>query len=232
MSSRYTLGKTSDVAAKRFKADVTDSYEQRYNIAPTQLAPVMTSDSPKGFSFFYWGLITKWANNKSLSERLYITRAEQIPEKASARTALMERRCLIPADGFYEWKKVSKKGLIPYYFFEKQHEPFSMAGLWEEFEDEDGEQMHSFMLITCAANQLVAEASDRMPAMLDRSMESAWLDKSTPYEELLKMLKPFPALQMQRHPVSPKVNNIKIDGPELILPAPPSDQFGNYTLFD
>jgi putative SOS response-associated peptidase YedK len=232
MSSRYTLSKPPEEVARRFKADVTDSYEPRFNIAPTQLAPVITSDSPKGFSFFYWGLISKWANNKSISERLYITRAEQIPEKASAKTALMERRCLIPADGFYDWKKVSKKGQVPYYFFEKQHQPFAMAGLWEDFDDHEGEQMHSFTLITCAANQLVMEASDRMPVMIEKSRESAWLNKATPFGELVSMLTPFPALQMQRHPVSSRVNNIKYDAPDLISPAAPSDQFGNYTLFD
>ncbi len=232
MSSRYTLGKTAEEVSKRFKVDVTDSFEQRFNIAPTQLVPVITSDSPKGFSFFYWGLITKWANNKSLSEKLYITREEQISEKSSARTALLERRCIIPADGFYLWKKISKKSLVPYYYFEKQHQPFSMVGLWEEFEDDEGEQMHSFTLITCAANQLVAESSDRMPVILDKAKEAAWLDKSTPFDDLLSMLSPFPALQMQRHAVSSKVNNEKNEGPELIIPAAPSDQFGNYTLFD
>lgn len=232
MSSRYTLGKPAEEIAKRFNVDVTDGYQPRFNISPTQLLPVITSESPKGFSFFYWGLISKWANNKSLSEKLYTTRAEQIPEKASAKNALTERRCIIPADGFYEWKRVGKKSLVPYYFFEKQHQPLAIAGMWEEFEDEEGEQLHSFTMITCEANQLVAEAADRMPAILDKAAEKAWLDPKSTYEEVFAMLKPFPALQMQRHAVSSRVNNEKHDAPDLILPAPASDQFGNYTLFD
>lgn len=232
MSSRYTLTAPPEQLAKRFGVDVTPGYQPRYNIAPSQLVPVITSDAPKGFSFFYWGLISLWANNKSLSEKLYSTRAEQLSEKLSLRNALAERRCVIPADGFYEWKKVSKKGRVPYYYFEKGHQPFAIAGLWEEFEDQEGEQNHAFTMITCPANQLVAEASDRMPAILDKAAEKVWLDAGSSAEQLLPLLKPFPPLQMQRHPVSTRVNYEKFDDSSLIVPAPPSDQFGNYTLFD
>lgn len=232
MSSRYTLTAPTDILAIRFGVDATDSYKPRHNVSPAQLMPVMTMESPNGFSFFYWGFISKWANSKSISERLYTTRAEQINEKISLKSTLMERRCIIPADGFYEWKKVSKKGRVPYYFYEKDHQPFSIAGLWEEFEDDEGEQQHSFSMLTCAANQLIADCSDRMPAILDKSFEKKWLESKTTFDELIEMLKPFPASGMQRHSVSPKVNDEQVEGPELISPSAPSDQYGNYTLFD
>ena len=231
MSSRYTISASAESITKRFGVDATPAYKRRFNIAPTQLTPVITNESPRGFSFFYWGLISNLANNKSLSERLYITRAENIPEKLSFQNALRERRCIIPADGFYEWKKVSKKGMVPYYYYLKSREPFGMAGLWEEFENEEGESVHAFTLISCLANDLVKESNERMPVILENELFEKWLDKQTPLEELIAMLTTFPALKMERHSVSHKINSLNFDDPSLIAPAPASDQFGNYTLF-
>lgn len=231
MSSRYTIGVPSENIAKRFEADPTPAYRQRFNVAPTQLSPVITNESPKGFSFFYWGLISNLANNKTISERLYTTRAESISDKLSLQTALRERRCIIPADGFYEWKKVSKRGLVPYYYFLKNREPFGIAGLWEEFESEEEEIVHSFTMITCLANELVKESADRMPVILEKNQQKLWLDAKTPEEELLAMLRPYPALKMDRHAVSHRINSLNFDDPSLVAPAPATDQFGNYTLF-
>ncbi len=231
MISRYTISASSDALSKKFGVDTTPAYQRRFNIAPTQLSPVITNESPKGLSFFYWGLISNLANNKTISEKLYLTRAESIPDKLSLHSALQERRCVVPADGFYEWKKVSKKGLVPYYYFVKNHEPFGMAGLWEEFENDEGTPVHSFTILTCVANELVKESTDRMPVILQKEMLGSWLNGQTSFDELVGMLKPYPALQMERYSVSHKINSLSFDDPSLIAPAPASDQFGNYTLF-
>jgi putative SOS response-associated peptidase YedK len=202
-----------------------------YNAAPAQLLPVITNTGAQGLSFFYWGLAPGLARNKPISEKVINIRAELIPEKPVYRKMLAERRCLVPADGFYEWKKVGKKTAIPYRYTLQNKELFSMAGLWEEYEDENGAEFHTFTLITCAANKLVAITDDRMPVILSKEMEQEWLASSTG-PDLLSMLKPYESSGMDCYSISPRINLLTANDATLIMPAPPADQFGNLTLFD
>lgn len=231
MNDRYSIGASADKLEKRFKIDVPQAYQPRYNAAPTQLLPVITNENPQGFSFFYWGVAPKWAKNKSLSPKLYSAQVENILEKASHRNALKQRRCLVPVDGFYDWKSIGKKSKVPYRIVLNNHEPFTVAGIWEEYE-EDGEMVHTFSIITTRANLLVNEISDRMPAILTPESEKLWLDAFIDTDSLLGLLKPYDSELMHSYTVSSKISILGNDRPELINPAPAADQFGNYTLFN
>lgn len=206
-------------------------FKPRYNIAPTQLVPVITSESPKGFSFFYWGITPDFGQNKPVSQKLINAKAETIHEKISFKSSFQKRRCLIPADGFFEWKKLGKKTKIPYRFTLRNEETFSFAGIWEEYETVSGESQHTFLILTTKPNELVEEVHDRMPVILSRDQEKKWLDSYTSETELQSMLQPFPVELMVSYTVSPLVNSVQNDSPGILRRTSPMDQFGNYTLF-
>ncbi len=232
MSSRYSICANAVQLAARFSAEVSSAYFPNYNAAPPQLLPVITNTGPQGISFFYWGLAPGLAKNKPISEKVINVRAELIPDKPVYRKMLNERRCLVPADGFYEWKKVGKKTAIPYRYTLQNKELFSIAGLWEEYEDEQGENFHTFTLITCEANELVKITSERMPVILNREAEQSWLSSSSTGEELMALLKPYDSTKMDCYTISPRINLPSANDATLITPTPPADQFGNLTLFD
>lgn len=231
MCGRYTVSANKEKLAKRFQVSIPEAYTPRYNAAPTQSLPVITNVQPDTLSFFHWGLIPAWAKNKSISQKLINARAETLDEKASFKQALRQRRCLVPADGFYEWKQLGKKTKTPYRFALASGEPFAFAGLWEAFE-EDGNNNATFTIITTEPNEMVRDVHDRMPVILRKEDEALWLGDSGEAEDLLKVLNTYPTGQMTRYTVSIRVNKVENDAPDLIQAAPASDQFGNYTLFN
>jgi putative SOS response-associated peptidase YedK len=232
MIDRYSITATSERIRERFSVDVPSSVQPKYNAAPTQLLPVITSESPQGLSTFYWGTSPEWAKNKTLSEKIINVRAELIPEKTTLQKAMKKNRCIIPADGFYAWKRAGKKTMIPYRFVTKNQELFSFAGFWDEYQDTDGNDFHTFTIITTQANDLVSTIHDRMPVILDETMEKKWLSRESPETELLSLLISYPPEQLNLYSVSPRISDSNTDVPSLIIPAPPSDQHGNLTLFD
>jgi len=231
MPDRYSIGSSAEKLEEHFGVEVPPRYIQRYNAAPSQILPVITLENPDGFSFFYWGLHPSWSKNRSISKKLINSESEQLLEKASLRKALKIRRCLVPADGFYVWKQVGKKTKVPYRIFMKNKEPFAMAGLWDEFEDEQDKVIHTFSIITVESNSMVREAGDRMPAILTKESEKIWLQTHVDTEELRSCLISFSANPLTMHPVSSRINSLENDSSDLLLPTQPSDQFGNYTLF-
>ncbi|MDI1322918.1 MAG: SOS response-associated peptidase [Algoriphagus sp.] len=231
MCGRYSLSKSKIELEERFQAEMLPDFKPRYNIAPTQLVPVITSQSPKGFSFFYWGITPDFGQNKPVAQKLINAKAESVNEKISFKSSFEKRRCLIPADGFYEWKKLGKKTKIPYRFTLREDELFAFAGIWEEYETVNGEIQHTFLILTTSSNEVVSEIHDRMPVILNREMEKKWLDNYTSESELLAMLKPYPSEQMLSYTVSPSVNSVQNDVPSIIRKTSPADQHGNYTLF-
>lgn len=230
MFSRYTLTLSADETARQLGVEVPDAYSPSYNAAPSHLLPVVTNDSPRGLSFFYWGAPPAWANKKPLGEKIINTRAEAITEKSVLKKKLREQRCVIPADGFYEWKRVAKRTTIPYRFTLKDKSLFAFAGLWEEYEDEQGEMHHTFSVITVAANQLHLSFNERMPAILTPDRAKQWLLNSAE-DLLLSELHPFTG-ELDFYSVSQQINSSEKNSRLLILPAPPADQYGNLTLFD
>ena len=232
MCGRYTIIAKAEEIEKRFNVEVPEVYTPRYNAAPTQILPVITNERPDGLSFFQWGLIPRWAKDKSIASKLINARSETLEEKASFKHALKHRRCLVLADGFYEWKKTLKKSKIPYHIFLKTRQLFAFAGLWEEWKGDDQKQVHSFTIITTSANSAISSIHERMPVILRPEMEQVWLNIDKTHYSLDDLLAPYAADEIDYHTISPLVNSVSNDRPELITPTPPADQFGNLTLFD
>lgn len=232
MIERYSIHASSKQIAARFDIEEPESFKPRYNAAPSQLLPVITHESPQGFSYFYWGAAPQWSKNKTFAERIINTRGELIKDKPVLKKNLKTHRCLIPADSFYAWKKVGKKTQVPWRIILKLKETFSMAGLWEEYDDHEGNSFHTFSIITTPAENWIAEITERMPLIFSKKEEKLWLNEKATEEELLSLFTSFPTNLLEGYNVSPNINSVEKDGPSLIIPTPPSDQYGNLTLFD
>jgi putative SOS response-associated peptidase YedK len=230
MVERFSVGVTASALAKRYQAE-EPQFLPRYNGAPTQLYPVITTNAPKGFSFFYWGVAPQWAKNKSIAERLINTRVEQLAERPVLKKTLVKYRCLVPSDGFYAWKKVGKKTSIPWRVFPKDKSILSMAAIWEEYDDEEGNSFHTFSIFTQPAKGFAATITECMPLFLTTEQEPLWLSKETGEEDLLKILGAERSQEFDGFTVSPQLSNVSFDKPSLHLPMPAADQFGNLTLF-
>lgn len=232
MIDRFSIGVPASILSKRFATEEPTAHQPKYNGAPSQLFPVITSESPQGFSYFYWGMAPAWTKNKTLAERIINTQAEQIAEKTMLKKTLKKNRCLIPADGFYAWKKVGKKTFVPWRFVLPTKEVFSIAGLWEEYDDEAGDSFHTFTIITTPSDGLALTVTERMPLILAKEQEAIWLKKESDEAELLALISSVKNPVMDGFTVSPQLNSVQYDKPSLILPTPAADQFGNLTLFD
>jgi putative SOS response-associated peptidase YedK len=193
----------------------------RFNVAPTQAIPVIANNHPERLEMFHWGLVPSWAKDLSIGNRMINARAETLADKPAFRTALRRRRCLVPADGFYEWRKEADgKTKTPMYIQLKGHRPFAFAGLWDVWHSPDGSVLPSCTIITTQPNELMAGIHDRMPAILQESDYARWLcpDEQEP-AEMSTLLQPYPADQMQVFAVSRDVNSPKNEGPNLITPV-------------
>jgi len=191
----------------------------RYNIAPTQpIAAVRNNPEPQ-IEFLNWGLIPSWAKDPAIGNRMINARAESMDKKPAFRTALRRRRCVIPASGFFEWKKLGRQR-VPMYVTAASARPLGLAGLWDVWHDDAGSQVTSCTIITVPSNELVRPIHDRMPAILRESDYRLWLDPAEqPPEKLLPALGPYPAGEMRMQEVSRAANNAKIDSPQCIEPA-------------
>lgn len=232
MFDRYSIAASAQQLIDHFSVDVPAHYKKYYNAGPTHLLPIITHHHPEGLSFFYWGAIPQWIKNKNISEKLINVRAETIKDKPVLKKKMMRFRCIIPSDGFYCWKKVGKKSAIPYRFFPKNKLPLSIAGLWEEFEDEQEETHHTFSIITTQSNKQVQPVNERMPLLLNKETQKVWLNKDASENELLGMLKTENTIMLDSYTVSPRIGLLSANESTLVLPSAPADQFGNLTLFD
>ncbi|MDX5481862.1 MAG: SOS response-associated peptidase [Hymenobacteraceae bacterium] len=194
--------------------------ETRYNAAPSQLLPVVTDREPDKLQFFSWGLLPHWSKEKGYKHKSINARAETLTEKPTFRELINHKRCLVPADSFYEWKSTSA-GKQPYRVLLRSGELFSFAGLWDEWADkETGEVVDSFTIITTEANELMRPIHDRMPVLLHPEEEELWLSGEQANEHLLSLLRPYPSEEMKVYPVSSLVNSPTHDSPEVLEPAP------------
>jgi putative SOS response-associated peptidase YedK len=190
-----------------------------YNVAPRQdVAVVFRDDSSCRLAWFRWGLIPSWAKDASIGYHLINARAETVAEKPSFRSAFRKRRCLIAADGFYEWQKRGEQK-APMYFHLASQEPFGFAGLWETWTSPVGERVDSCVIITTAPNELVKPIHDRMPVILPVEEHALWLDPGVQDPELLlPLLQPYPAELMEGYEVSRLVNSPQNNSPDLLQP--------------
>jgi putative SOS response-associated peptidase YedK len=206
---RYNLGRDRPLFARR------------YNIAPSQEVPVIVQeDGVNELKPMRWGLVPSWAPDPSIGNRLINARAETITEKPSFRRLIESRRCLIPADGFYEWRREGSRK-IPVWFHLKKKEPFAFAGLWDVWRDVEGEVLHTFTIITTVPNALLRRIHHRMPVMFDTLQARQWLDPrlSTRNADIAAVLAPFPSELMESHDVSLLVNKPEIDSLDCINPV-------------
>lgn len=221
MCGRFTLTVDPGQLQQSFSLDeVPPQMKPRYNIAPTQPVAVIPNDGQNRLDFFVWGLIPSWAKDPQIGNRMINARAETLAEKPAFRAAYRRRRCLVLADGFFEWQQISgSKAKTPVYIQLKSKEPFAFAGLWENWNSPDGSQILSCTIITTQPNELVEDIHTRMPVILPKEGYSQWLspDEQDP-RKLDALLRPYPAEAMIAYPVSRMVNSPQNDLPEVIVP--------------
>ncbi|MFN7944294.1 MAG: SOS response-associated peptidase [Blastocatellia bacterium] len=221
MCGRFTQHHQEDELVERF--DISEVWLQpapRYNIAPTQFIPaIIAQPDGRALTAFRWGLVPHWAKDQKLAAKMINARAETVADKAAYRTPLQRQRCLIPADGWYEWQK-TEHGKQPYHFRRRDGGLFAFAGLWDEWRDPENahsEPLRTCTIITGEANATAAPVHDRMPVILTPAHEAFWLDPVNHNTlELVSLLTPYPADEIEALPVSRQVNSPAVDSPELI----------------
>ncbi len=219
MCGRYSFAPELKVVNEHYDITINDGdLQPNYNCAPSQMLPVITNERPDEISFFRWGLIPFWAKSPSIGYKMINARGETLTEKSSFKNAFARRRCLVPADAFYEWKKLSDgKTKIPYRIFLSNRALFSMAGLWEKWKSPEGETVHSFTIITTQPNHLMKDIHDRMPVILAKENEKMWLEASD-QNDLMELFRPFDETKMNAYQISMMVNSPRNNGKEIIAP--------------
>lgn len=221
MCGRYVLNAPEDLSERFQLRQMSLHLPRSYNVAPTDEMPVVVepTEEEREALMMKWGLVPRWAKPGGKKPPTpFNARAESLSEKPMFRNLIKNRRCLVPANGFYEWKQVGG-AKQPYYITLPDEPMFAFAGLYDEFADEDGEVLRSYTVITTEPNELMAELHNRMPVILHRDDEEEWLDPDvTEPRQVERLLRPYPAEEMEAVPVSRAVNNVRNDGPQLIEP--------------
>jgi putative SOS response-associated peptidase YedK len=222
MCGRFTLTADLNAIQETFPwVNVPEIGQARYNIAPTQPVAVVSNDGQNRLDYFVWGLIPSWAKDPEIGSRMINARAETLAEKPSFRSAFRRRRCMILADGFYEWRQMAdSKRKIPMYIRLLSGKPFAFAGLWEAWNSSDGSNILSCTIITTQPNALMAPIHNRMPVILPVDAYDLWLQPGDQdVSKLAPLLAPYPAEDMNAYPVSTLVNSPANDLPACIVPA-------------
>ncbi len=225
MCGRYTLTLNKD--GIQTQIPILRSFDMpwkpHYNLAPMQTIPAVVSSRPDTVVGLHWGLIPSWAKDRTIAQKLINARGETLTEKPSFKNLYKSRRCLIPADGFYEWRAMGRTKQPTYIRF-RSGKLFTFAGLWDEWKDAEGNIVPSCTIITTVANELIQKFHHRMPVIVEENLREMWLDqKRTETKQLDEIIRPFPAEVMEAYPVSHAVNKAENDGPECVRPI--ADQF-------
>jgi putative SOS response-associated peptidase YedK len=221
LCGRYTLSTNGEALVMAFGVSDLATWSPRYNIAPTQAVPALRQQgSSLEAVHLHWGLVPSWAKDRKIGSRLINARAETIAEKPSFRTAFRKRRCLILADGYYEWVKHGS-AKQPYHIYQKSHHPFAFAGLWETWSTDDGSPYASCSIITCAANTELSNLHHRMPVVLETPDYPKWLAEQSDPGSLIELLKPAADGTFSAIPVSTFVNSPAHEGPDCVTQHDP-----------
>jgi putative SOS response-associated peptidase YedK len=231
MCGRYVIEWLPDEISERFQLRrIPASLFASFNAAPTQALPTVieSSDGERELQTMRWGLIPRWAKpGQSKGPAPFNARAETLLEKPMFKSLVSRKRCLVPANGYYEWKQVAGRKQ-PYFFQPADHELFAFAGLYDEYEGDDGEPVGTYTVVTTEANELTREYHDRMPVILPREAEEEWVSREqTDGRAVTQLLAPYPPDQMTVRPVSPEVNNVRNNDPSLIEPLDLDDEGDN-----
>lgn len=227
MCGRFTLHVSPEEIAEHFGVEAPERLADRYNIAPTQPVGIVRLDRSgleREWQLVHWGLIPSWSKDPNVGSRMINARGETVAEKPSFRAAFRRRRCLVPADGFYEWKRTGSSKQ-PYFIYLKSDAPFAFAGLWEIWTGPDGSELESCTIITTEPNELMADLHDRMPVILSPDDYAEWLgtgkdSTAKELEQIRHLIRPLDAKLMGAHPVSTRVNSPMQEGSSLIAPLP------------
>ena len=223
MCGRFTLKTPVETLAEVFELPTAPELPPRFNIAPSDAVAAVRVAGPepvRELALLRWGLVPPWAEEPKAGSRMINARAETVATNGAFRSAFRRRRCLVPADGFYEWQR-QEHGKQPFYIHMRDDAPFAFAGLWEVWEGKDGTVLETCTVITTEPNELMQPIHNRMPVILDRADYARWLDPRMNDPELLKaFLRPFPSEKMAAYPVSRLVNSPSNDAPECLAPLP------------
>ena len=219
MCGRYSLTTPEDHLVEVFDVPpVTFDYRARYNIAPSQDVPVVATDRlGTRLGLLRWGLVPAWADSAATGSKSINARAESLLDKPSFKEAAVARRCLVPADGFYEWAKEGG-GKVPYWIHSPDREPMGLAGIWERWHPVGSEPVYSMAIITVDATEGIQHLHHRMPAIIPAADRKAWLDTGTPIADAMSLLKPYEGT-LEAYPVSTLVNSPANDMPGCIEPV-------------
>ena len=225
MCGRYAVTSSPEAMRKLFRYDDIPNFPPRYNIAPTQpIAIVRLENGQRRFALTRWGLLPSWVKDPRAFSLLINARGESVLDKPAFRAAMRYRRCLIPADGFYDWKRAGGRSQ-PHYVRAKNGEPLAFAGLWESWTGPNGEELETATIITTRANATLADFHDRMPVVVPPEAFDLWLDcKNVDAETAASLIAPAPDDLLIAHPVSPAVNQAANDNAGLIAPYEPPPQ--------
>jgi len=220
MCGRFAFYTPAEAVVRLFSVEPTGELAPRYNIAPTQSAAVVRrqEDASRRLSLLRWGLIPFWAKDPAIGNRLINARAETAGSKPAFRQAYRKRRCLVLANGFYEWQRAGS-GKIPWYITHASTQPFAMAGLWESWSGSADEPLETFTILTTTASDGLSQIHQRMPVVLDSDGIRVWLDPESADNALSATVAASQGTAFEAVPVSRRVNSPANDGPELIAPA-------------
>lgn len=221
MCGRFLLANPNDAIYDLFDVNDLPELKPRYNLAPTQTVPairIQPGDEAISLCHLRWGLIPSWAKDAKIGSRMINARSETAASKPSFRTAFKRRRCLIPADGYYEWAKQAGGPKQPYLIHLPERQPFAMAGLWERWIDRNEEPIESFTILTTDANESVEALHNRMPVIMPRENFIEWLDPSVLDSKRVESLLTY-SPQLEAFPVGAQVNNVRNDDPSCIEPV-------------
>jgi putative SOS response-associated peptidase YedK len=219
MCGRYTDTRRDKAFLARFGVQADFIFTPRYNIAPTQEASIIVQEENGSFNLRQarWGLVPSWAKDAKIASNLVNARSETIATKPAFRTAYRKRRCLVLADGFYEWRKIPG-GKEPTHIRMHEGKPFAFGGLWESWRTPDGLALETFCLITLPPNDLCARIHNRMPLIVPEPNAAEWLDGKSSGESISELLKPYPSAEMECYPVSALVNSARNETAECVRP--------------
>jgi len=223
MCGRFARRSTQQVLADWFGVELEDMpwFAPSFNVAPQSVQPVVRIDRDSGnrqFALMRWGLVPFWAKDAKLAYSTFNARAEEASTKPAYREAIRKRRCLVPADAFYEWQRLDAKSKRPFAIALTSGEPCAFAGLWESWQPKDGEPLETFTILTTDPNHVMEPIHNRMPVILDPKDYDRWLEPGDPARPPLDLLRPYPAESMRTWPVSDRVGNVRNNDPELLEP--------------
>jgi putative SOS response-associated peptidase YedK len=220
MCGRFVLKATAEQLQLAFDLATLPAVTENYNVAPTQMIPVITNEAPRDIVLYRWGLVPSWSKDLSMASKMINARSETVDEKPSFRSAFKRRRCLIPANGFYEWKTVMDGKKTPLYIQLTDAEVFAFGGLWEVWMSPTGEEVRTCTILTTAANDFMTTFHDRMPIIIARDAYSEWLAPGDqPASAMKPLLQQYASAKMTAYEVSKSVNKAGYSAPEMIEPV-------------